>query len=85
VTRDALFWHFPHYHGSGSRPSSAIRAGDWNLIEWLEDGRVELYNLARDPGESRDLAASEPATATRLKARLDAWRREVEAQMPARR
>jgi arylsulfatase A-like enzyme len=85
VTRDALFWHFPHYHGSGSRPSSAIRAGEWKLIEWLEDGRVELYNLARDPGESRDLAASEPATATRLKARLDAWRREVEAQMPARR
>jgi arylsulfatase A-like enzyme len=85
VTRDALFWHFPHYHGSGSRPSSAIRAGDWKLIEWLEDGRVELYNLARDPGESRDLATSEPAAAARLKSRLDAWRRDVNAQMPARR
>jgi len=85
VTRDALFWHFPHYHGSGSRPSSAIRAGDWKLIEWLEDGRVELYNLARDPGESRDLATSEPATAARLKLRLDAWRTDVHAQMPARR
>jgi len=85
VTRDALFWHFPHYHGSGSRPSSAIRAGGWKLIEWLEDGRVELYNLARDPGESRDLAAAESARAAQLKARLDAWRREVDAQMPARR
>ena len=85
VTRDALFWHFPHYHGSGSRPSSAIRAGEWKLIEWLEDGRVELYNLDRDPGESRDLAAAESARAAQLKARLDAWRREVVGQMPARR
>jgi len=85
LTRDALFWHFPHYHGSGSRPSSAIRAGEWKLIEWFEDGRVELYNLARDPGETRDVAAGQPATAARLKSRLDAWRREVHAQMPARR
>jgi arylsulfatase A-like enzyme len=85
VARDVLFWHFPHYHGSGSRPSSAIRAGEWKLIEWLEDGRVELYNLARDPGEIRDVAAGQPATAARLKSRLDAWRREVHAQMPARR
>jgi arylsulfatase A-like enzyme len=85
VTRDALYWHFPHYHGSGSRPSSAVRAGDWKLIEWLEDGRLELYNLVRDPGESRDLAAAEPARAAQLKARLDRWRTDVHARMPSRR
>jgi arylsulfatase A-like enzyme len=85
LVRDAIFWHFPHYHGSGNRPSSAIRMGDWKLIEWLEDGRLELYNVAGDPGESRDLATPEKATAARLKARLDAWRTDVRAAMPARR
>jgi arylsulfatase A-like enzyme len=85
IARDAIFVHFPHYHGSGSRPSSAVRAGDWKLVEWLEDGRVEMYNLDKDPGETRDMAAEDPAMAARLKARLSAWRTEVGAHMPARR
>jgi arylsulfatase A-like enzyme len=85
VSRDAIFIHFPHYHGSGNRPSSAVRAGDWKLVEWLEDGRLELYDLAKDPGETRDLALEEPAVAARLKATLDAWRKDVGARMPTRR
>ena len=85
VSRAAIFFHFPHYHGSGNRPSSAVREGDWKLVEWLEDGRAELYNLARDPGEARDLAAEQPAVAARLKTRLDAWRADVGAKMPTRR
>jgi arylsulfatase A-like enzyme len=84
ISRDAIFFHFPHYHGSGNRPSSAVRAGDWKLVEWLEDGRLELFNLAHDPGEIRDLAGDEPAVAARLKARLEAWRAEVHAKMPSR-
>jgi hypothetical protein len=85
IARDAIFFHFPHYHGSGSRPSSAVRAGDWKLVEWLEDGRVELFNLVRDPGERRDVSGEEPAVTARLKARLEAWRAEVHAKMPTRR
>jgi arylsulfatase A-like enzyme len=85
VSRDAIFVHFPHYHGSGNRPSSAVREGDWKLIEWLEDGRVELYDLAKDPGETRDRAAEEPEVTARLKHRLGAWRTEVGARMPTRR
>jgi arylsulfatase A-like enzyme len=85
IGRDAIFFHFPHYHGSGNRPSSAVRAGDWKLVEWLEDGRVELFNLARDPGEGRDVSGEEPAVVARLKARLDAWRADVHAKMPTRR
>jgi arylsulfatase A-like enzyme len=85
VSRDAIFIHFPHYHGSGNRPSSAVRAGDWKLVERLEDGRLELYDLAKDPGETRDLALEEPAVAARLKATLDAWRKDVGARMPTRR
>ncbi len=78
-----LYWHFPHYHGSGNTPSSAIRSGDLKLIEWLEDDRVELFDLARDPGESKDLAESRPDERDRLRAKLHAWRLEVDARMPS--
>jgi arylsulfatase A-like enzyme len=80
--RDALFWHFPHYHGSGNRPSGAVRVGDWKLVEWFEDGAVELYNLGVDPGEERDLASAEPEIVQELLTRMQEWRREVDAKMP---
>ncbi|MHC4495918.1 MAG: sulfatase-like hydrolase/transferase, partial [Planctomycetota bacterium] len=48
--RRAIYWHYPHYHGSGNKPSGAIRAGDYKLIEWYEDNSVELYNLKDDIG-----------------------------------
>jgi len=80
--RDALFWHFPHYHGSGNRPSGAVRMGRWKLIEWFEDGAVELYDLWNDPGEARDLSGDEPERARELLERLKEWRREVGANMP---
>ena len=82
ATRD-LFWHFPHYHGSGNTPSGAIRSGNLKLLEWLEDDRVELYDLGRDEGESRDLATARPETVADLRAKLNAWRQEVDARMPS--
>ena len=75
-----LFWHFPHYTNQGSRPGGAVREGDWKLIEHYEDGHVELFNLARDPGETTDLSAREPGRAAALKAKLAAWRKAVGAQ-----
>ena len=61
VQRDALYWHYPHYWGGNRvRPFGAVRAGDWKLIEFYEDMRVELYNLKDDLGEARDLAESSP-------------------------
>ncbi len=39
-------------------PVSLIQAGDWKLMEFLEDGRLELYNLREDLGETRNLAAA---------------------------
>lgn len=80
--REALYWHYPHYHGSGNRPSGAIRAGDYKLIEWYEDGKVELYNLQEDLGERNDLAATMPGKADELKRMLHVWRAEVGAKMP---
>ncbi len=82
LDRKAIYWHYPHHHGSGSRPSGAIRSGDYKLIEWYEDGRVELYNLKDDLGERHDLAAAMPDRAAELRQILHAWRREVGAKMP---
>jgi arylsulfatase A-like enzyme len=82
LVRDALFWHYPHYSNQGGRPGAAIRQENLKLIEWYEDGRVELYDLAADPGERKDLAKGRPADASRLRHRLTRWRESVAAQMP---
>ena len=75
-----FYWHFPHYTNQGSQPAGAIRDGDWKLIEHYEDGRVELFNLAKDIGEGTDLSAREPRRVARLKNDLAAWRQRVGAQ-----
>lgn len=85
-TRDTLFWHYPHhqhYQLGGTMPYAAIRSGDFKLIEFFNDMNVELYNIREDIGETRDLAASQPAKVAELRARLHAWRKEVGAQMPS--
>lgn len=80
LKRDTLFWHLPHYHHS--TPASAIRRGDWKLIEFFEDNSLQLFNLRADPGETTDLAQREPARAKELQAVLAAWRKQVGARMP---
>ncbi len=82
LEREPLYWHFPHYHGSGNVPSGAIRAGDYKLIEWFEDGRTELFNLRDDVGETTDLSAAMPEKAGELLGMLRDWRVAVEARMP---
>lgn len=78
----ALFWHYPHYHGSGSIPSSAIRVGDWKLIEFYEERKIELYNLREDIGERQDLSAERPEKAKELRRLLHLLLRSVDAWMP---
>ncbi|MBN2311651.1 MAG: sulfatase [Candidatus Hydrogenedentes bacterium] len=78
--RDALFWHYPHYHHS--TPASAVREGDWKLIEFFEDGHVELYNVRDDIGETRDWSGDKPQIAARLQRMLAEWRERVSADMP---
>jgi arylsulfatase A-like enzyme len=77
-----LFWHYPHYGNQGGAPGGAIRQGDWKLIEWYEDGSLELFDLASDVGEKTNLAASNPARTAELHTRLKAWRTQVKAVMP---
>lgn len=82
LDRDALYWHYPHYHPGGATPYGAVRDRDWKLIEFYEDMHVELYNLREDLGETKDLAKTHPDRADALRRRLHAWRKEVGAQMP---
>jgi arylsulfatase A-like enzyme len=77
-----LFWHYPHYGNQGGAPFGAIREGDWKLIEWYEDGQLELFDLREDIGETKNLAATYPDRAEQLHARLAAWRKSVNARMP---
>ena len=82
LNREALHWHFPHYHGSTWTPGAAIRVGDWKLIEFYEEERAELYNLAEDPGERNDLAEQFPEKMQELRRQLAQWQQSVNAQMP---
>ncbi len=82
LTRD-LYWHYPHYGNQGGEPSSTIRRGRWKLIHYYEDGRDELYDLAADPGEQHDVAASEPDLARELRGALDRWLTATRAQFPS--
>jgi arylsulfatase A-like enzyme len=78
----ALFWHYPHYSNQGGEPGSAIREGDWKLIEFHTDGRHDLYNLRSDMSETRNLTRKQPAVAARLVAKLRDWRSKSGAVMP---
>lgn len=80
LQREAIFWHYPHYHHS--TPASAVREGDWKLLEFFEDNRMELYNLKNDIGETNNLARTHPAEAVRLHQRLQNWRESVAAELP---
>jgi len=75
-----FFWHFPHYTNQGSRPSGAVRDGPWMLVEYYDAEQAELYDLRRDLGEARDLAAAQPERVRALRAALAAWRQAVHAQ-----
>ena len=85
--RPPLFWHFPGYLGAGGNtwrtlPGGVIRDGDWKLIEYFEDNRLELYNLKDDIGEKHNLATANPDKAQELHRKLAQWRQELKAPMP---
>jgi len=78
--RRSLFWHFPHYTNQGSRPSGAMRDENWMLVEFYDDDSAELYDLAADVRETRNLAASQPERVAKMRAALAVWRNSVGAQ-----
>jgi arylsulfatase A-like enzyme len=89
LKRDAIFQHFPGYLGAGpgswrTTPVGLIEIGDWKLMEYFEDGRLELYNLRDDIGEQNNLATKMPDKAKELHARMLTWRKDINAPMPTK-
>lgn len=85
-----LYWHFPAYLQADKRmkehwrttPAGAVRIGDWKLLEFFEDGRLELYNLKSDIGEQNNLALTMPEKRVELYSALMSWRSNVNAPVP---
>jgi arylsulfatase A-like enzyme len=89
LKREAIYQHFPGYLGAGegtwrTTPVGLIEAGDWKLMEFFEDGRLELYNLKDDIGEAKNLAAEHPDKTKELHAKMVAWREAIKAPMPSK-
>jgi len=90
LKRKAVFWHFPAYlqaYGAGrwrTTPAGAVQKGDFKLIEFFEDGRLELYNLKDDIGEQDNLAEKMPQKTAELHDLLKAWRKSVNAPVPTK-
>ena len=100
LDRGPIYWHFPAYLEAYNRtseaqarepgrpfrttPVGAIRDGQWKLLEFFEDGGIELYDLNADPGETQNLAQERPVVAEELRLRLQQWRNSVDAPMPER-
>jgi arylsulfatase A len=76
-----LFWHYPHYSNQGGNPGSAVRMGEFKLIDDFETGRQELYNLNRDLEESHNLAEDLPSLKDSLYHILAQWRHHTGALM----
>jgi arylsulfatase A-like enzyme len=83
LSRDSIYWHYPHYGNQGGSPTGAVRSGKFKLIEFYEDNHVELYDLEKDLGEHQNLAAKMPEKALAMYTKLAEWRRQVGARMPA--
>lgn len=89
LKRTAIYQHFPGYLGAGANswrttPVGLVQQGEWKLMEFFEDGRLELYNLKDDIGESRNLSTTNPAKTKELHDLMLAWRAEIKAPMPAK-
>lgn len=84
LQRETIYFHYPHYHTGGATPYSALIHNDLKLIEFFEDGRLELYDLKNDVSEKKNLVQSQPERAKSLHGKLKAWRKEVKAQLPTR-
>lgn len=87
LKRAAIFQHFPGYLGAGENtwrttPVATVISGDWKLMQFMEDQRVELYHLTKDLGESENQAHSQPEKAAKLLSQLHAWQKAIKAPMP---
>lgn len=83
LQRKALYWHYASETGKWvPRMCSAIRMGNYKLLYFYADERIELYDLSIDPAENTNIAEARPAVVRKLKDALDKWKKEVNAEKP---
>lgn len=85
LSRETLYWHYPHYGNQGGNPGSVIQEDSWKLIYFYEDERIELYHLQTDLGEKTDLANEEKERANYLQSKLMDWLQKSLAKVPEKR
>ncbi|PWD98982.1 sulfatase [Marinilabilia rubra] len=83
IQREVIFWHYPHYHGEGATPYSAVRKEGWKLIHFYETDTYELYNLKKDIGEKENLFDMNKQKASELKNALKRMIEKTDAQLPS--
>jgi len=97
LERDALYFHFPAYLQAyreesivpeadehwRATPFGSIRMGRYKLIEFFEFGQLELYDLEEDGLEGHNIALEKPEITAKLYGRMQAWRQETNAPVPA--
>ena len=79
-SREGLVFHFPHYQGD--TPHSTLIKGDYKLIHFYETEESQLYNLAKDLKESRNLAKAKPELATAMESELFSHLKAIGADLP---
>src|SRR4029079_3104276 len=66
----------------GGQPASAVRIGEWKLIQFFEDNHFELYDVSKDESEKNDLSAKMTEKVAELKKKLEDWQKSVDARFP---
>ena len=82
TSREAIFWHYPHYGNQGGTPGSSMRMGNYKLIEFYEDNHLELYNLHTDLEETYNLVDQEKKMTEKMHEMLEVWKADVGAIIP---
>jgi arylsulfatase A-like enzyme len=96
LEREYLYWYMPLYDPQwGAVPAAVIRKGKYKLIEFFGDyidldqggkyipeGRVELFDLEKDIGETTDLSDEYPQITDSMKEKLHKWIREMGEEIP---
>lgn len=87
--RPPIHFHFPGYLEAGKKgwrttPVAMMREGDYTLLEFFEDNRLELYNVREDLGQRKNLAQAMPEQTLAMHERMRAWRKDIQAAMPTK-
>ncbi len=76
-----LLWHSPvgRPESTGDENASAIRIGDFKLIDYYDTQNTELYDLSTDPYETTNLMTAKKELGNALHTKLENWKKDINA------